>query len=194
MAFPKVLIIFNPAPDLLHPITMIYFTTLILTLLFAHIARAVPGCGDDSYSEEVYDTTYDTYDDGQVEDAFPGLSAHVKVTWDATYDNPHGNTLGVACSNGPHGLAAKYPHFKNFPGFPYLGGAFDTKWGSEHCGRCWKLVHKKTGDHIFITVIDASGPGTFNIAKHAFKKLNGGTVGAGTLEAVAHPVSPHPCP
>ncbi len=167
---------------------MIYFTTFILTLLFAHIARAAPGCGDDAYPEEVYDPTYD---DGQ--DAFPGLSADVKVTWDATYDNPHGKTIGVACSDGPYGLAAKYPYFKNFPTFPYLGGAFDTKWGSEHCGRCWKLVHKKTGEHIYFTVIDASGPGIVNIAKNAFIKLNGGSVGAGTLEAEAYPVSPYPC-
>jgi cerato-platanin len=170
---------------------MIYFTTFILTLLFAHIARAAPGCGDDAYPQEVYDPAYD---DGQVEDAFPGVDTTFKVTWDATYDNKYGNTNSVACSNGPYGLAAKYPQFKSFPGFPYLGGAFDTKWGSENCGRCWKLVDKKTREHIFITAIDASGPGTFNIGKHAFIKLNGGTVGAGTLEAEAHPVSPHPCP
>ncbi len=35
---------------------MIYLTTFILTLLFAHIARAVP---DDAYPQEVYDPTYD---------------------------------------------------------------------------------------------------------------------------------------
>ncbi|SRR5258707_67863 len=99
MPFPEVLIISNLAP-LLHPsscaITMIYFTTFILTLLFAHIARAAPGCGNDAYPQEVYDPIYD---DGQLEDAFPGVDATFKVTWDATYDNPNGNTNGTAGTN-----------------------------------------------------------------------------------------------
>ena len=40
---------------------MIYFTTLIFTLLLSHIARAVPACGDVASPED----QYDTYDDGQ---------------------------------------------------------------------------------------------------------------------------------
>ena len=104
---------------------MIYFTTLIFTLLLSHIARAMPACGDVASPEDVYDT----YDDELI-------LATYKVTWDATYDNPNGNTNGVACSNGPHGLAGAYPKFHNFPDFPYLGGAFDTKWGSANCRKC----------------------------------------------------------
>jgi Cerato-platanin len=157
---------------------MIYFTTLIFTLLLSHIARAVPACGDvappeDTYNEELVLASY-------------------KVTWDATYDNPDGNTNGVACSNGPNGLADHYPHFKNFPDFPYLGGAFDTKWGSSNCGKCWKLSDKKTGRWIHLTAIDAAGGG-FNIGKKAFIALNGGTVGEGTLEAEAISVPRHFC-
>jgi hypothetical protein len=156
---------------------MIYFTTFIFTLLLSHIARAAPGCGDVASPQELYDMEYlPTY----------------KVTWDATYDNPNGNTNSVACSNGPHGLASRYPHFKNFPDFPYLGGAFDVKWGSPNCGKCWKLFDKKTHRSIYIRAIDAAGTG-FNIGKHAFIALNGGTVGGGTLEAEAIPVPGHFC-
>ena len=160
---------------------MIYFTTYFFTLLLALIARAMPAC-DDAASEDVYDPTYDE----QL------VLANFKVTWDATYDNPNGNTDSVACSNGPYGLAGSYPHFKNFPGFPYLGGAFDTKWGSSNCGKCWKLTDRRTHRSIYITAIDAAGNG-FNIGKHAFIALNGGTIGAGTLEAEAVSVPRHFC-
>jgi hypothetical protein len=160
---------------------MIYFTTLIFTLLLSHIARAVPACGYDASPE-----VYDTYEDQQL------VLAEYKVTWDATYDNPNGNTDSVACSNGPHGLAGSYPNFKNFPDFPYLGGAFDTKWGSSNCGKCWKLTEKKTKRSIYFTAIDAAGGG-FNIGKNAFIALNGGTVGSGTLEAEAISVPSHFC-
>lgn len=158
---------------------MIYFTTVIFTLLLSHVARAVPACGDVAYFED----QYDAYGEAS--------AASYKVTWDATYDNPNGNTDTVACSNGPHGLAGKYPHFKNFPDFPYLGGAYDVKWGSDSCGKCWKLHNKKTGRSIYFTAIDASG--SFNIGKKAFIALNGGTVGAGTLEAEAQSVPGHFC-
>ena len=164
---------------------MIYFTTFYFTFLLALIARAMPACDD--FAEDVFDLTYDepTFDDELV-------LATYKVTWDATYDNPNGNTNSVACSNGPHGLAERYPHFKNFPHFPYLGGAFDTKFGSPNCGKCWKLTDKKTHRSIYVAAIDAAGTG-FNIGKRAFIALNGGTVGAGTLEAEAVSVPRHFC-
>jgi len=157
---------------------MIYFTTFIFTLLLSHIARAVPACGDVASPQELYDTE--------------PLLATYKVTWDATYDNPNGNTNTVACSNGPHGLAGKYPLFDDFPDFPYLGGAFDVKFGSPNCGKCWKLTVKKTGRFIYFTAIDAAGSG-FNIGKSAFIALNGGTVGSGTLDAEAISVAGHFC-
>ena len=156
---------------------MVYFTTFISTLLLAHIACAVPACGDAASPQELYHTTFD--DDPLV----------YKVTWDATYDNSNGDTDSVACSNGPYGLASSYPHFKNFPGFPYIGGAFDIKWGSPNCGKCWKLTETNTHRSIYITAIDSVAPGDgFNVGKHAFIALNGGTVGSGTLEAEAIPV------
>jgi len=151
---------------------MIYFTTFIFTLLLAHIARAAPACDDVASPKQLYDDT---------EQAF--LTTY-KVTWDATYDNPNGYTSNVACSDGPYGLDTTYPQFKNFPDFPNLGGAFDTKWGSPNCGNCWKLTDKQTGRRIYFTAIDATGVG-FNIGKKAFTALNGGTVGSGTLEAEA---------
>ena len=162
---------------------MIYFTTFIFTLLLTHIARAVPACDDVASPKELYDPTYN---DGQF-----GLPIY-KVTWDATYDNPNGNTNSVACSNGPHGLSGTYPLFEDFPDFPYLGGAFNTKWGSPNCGKCWKLTDTQTGRWIYLTAIDAAGTG-FNIGKHAFIELNGGTLGSGTLEAEAVPVPGHFC-
>src|SRR6266852_780625 len=145
---------------------MIYFTTFIFALFLSHIARAVPACGDVDSSQDMYDA----YGDEEL------VIVPHKVTWDATYDNGNGDTKSVACSNGPHGLASKYPHFKNFPDFPYLGGAFDTKFGSPNCGKCWKLTDKKTHRSIYFTAIDAAGDG-FNIGKKAFIALNGGTVG-----------------
>jgi hypothetical protein len=159
---------------------MIYFTSLIFTLLLAHIARAQPACDDVASSQVLYDDT---------EQSFFAIN---KVTWDATYDNPNGNTNSVACSNGPHGLAPQYPHFKNFPDFPYLGGAFNVQFGSPNCGKCWRLASTKTKHFIYITAIDHTGSG-FNIGKKAFIELNGGSVGSGTLEADAVSVPGHFC-
>jgi hypothetical protein len=161
---------------------MINFTSFVFTLLLVHVARAIPACGDVASPQGLYDM----YDDEQL------VFATNKVTWDATYDNPNGNTDSVACSNGPNGLAPRYPHFKSFPDFPYLGGAFDVKWGSPNCGGCWKLTNTKTHRTIYFTAIDAAGVG-FNIGKKAFIALNGGTVGAGTLEAEAVSVPRHFC-
>ena len=161
---------------------MIYFTTLIFTLLLSHIARAVPACFDVASPKD----QYDTYDDGQL------VLATYKVTWNAKYDDPNGSTNSVACSNGPHGLAGEYPHFKNFPDFPYLGGAYDTNHGSSNCGKCWKLTNTKTHRWIYFTSIDGAGSG-YSIGKRAYTELNGGTVGSGSMEAEAQSVPGHFC-
>jgi Cerato-platanin len=150
-----------------------YFTTFIFTLLLSHIARAVPACGDVASPQEVYEQ--------------PPLLATYKVTWDSTYDNPNGNTNGVACSN----LSSTYPQFQDFPDFPYLGGAFNVQFGSPNCGECWRLTEINTGRWIHFTAIDAAGG--FNIGKNAFIALNGGTVGEGTLEAEAIQVARFRC-
>ena len=159
---------------------MIYFTSFIFTLLLAHIARAVPACGDIASPEGVYNPTIDT------EQAV--IHATFKVTWDSIYCNPKGNTSSVACSN----LAGKYPYFGDFPSFPYLGGAFDIKFGSPNCGKCWKLINTKNRKSIYFTAIDSAESG-FNLGKCAFIELNGGTVGSGILEAEAIAVPRHFC-
>ncbi len=162
---------------------MIYFTTFIFTLLLSHIARAVPACDDAASPEDLYDLTNDDFQ-------LPLLTTY-KVTWDGTYNNPNGNTNGVACSDGPYGLASTYPQFHNFPNFPNLGGAFDTRHGSSNCGKCWRLSSTQTGRWIYLTAIDAAGTG-FNIAKDAFLAL-GGSMDTGSLEAYADPVPPSLC-
>ena len=158
---------------------MIYFTSFVFTLLLAHIARAVPACGDVLSSQKMYDTTY--------EDTEQLVVATYKVTWDATYDNAKGSTNSVACSN----LTPKYPHFNSFPDFPFLGGAHDVHFNSPNCAKCWKLTETKTHRFIYFTAIDASA--SFNIGKRAFTVLNGGTIGNGTLQAEATPVAGHFC-
>ncbi|KAF8488515.1 Cerato-platanin-domain-containing protein [Russula emetica] len=164
---------------------MIYFTTFIFTLLLSHIARAVPACGDAASPEDLYDPTYA---DGQ--HALPIVVYN--VTWSNRYDNKNGDTNKVACSTGPHGLAQRYPHFKDFPDFAYIGGAWNVKWGSQYCGSCWNLTNLKTYKTISVTIIDSAKTG-YNISKEAFEKLNGGKVGSGTLQAEAQQVSPHFC-
>ena len=161
---------------------MIYFTTLIFTLLLSHIARAGPACFDVASPED----QYDTYDDGQL------VLGTYKVSWNFKYDDPNGNTNSVACSNGPHGLAGEYPYFRNFPDFPYLGGSYDTNHGSSNCGKCWKLTNTKTRRWIYFTSIDGYGSG-YNIGKRAYTELNGGTAGSGSVEAEAQSVPGHFC-
>jgi len=99
---------------------MIYFTTFILTLLLSHITRATPACGDVASPEELYDPTY--------ADAQQTLPMAVSdVVWSNWYDDPNGDTSKVACSS----LARVYPHFGNIPHFPYIGGVFNIKRGSQ---------------------------------------------------------------
>ena len=160
---------------------MIYFTTLIFTLLLSHIARAVPACGDVASPEDQVE--YDAYGDELV-------LATYKVTWNSKYDDPNGSTDSVACSNGPHGLAPEYPYFRNFPDFPYLGGSYDTSHGSSNCGKCWKLSYK--GRSIYFTSIDSYGGG-YSIGRKAYIALYGGTGGPGSLDANAQSVPGHFC-
>ena len=149
---------------------MIYFTTFIFTLLLAHIARAVPACGDVASPEDMYDPMYDE------EQLILGLT---EVIWDNEYGNPNGSTKGVACSE----FAPRYPHFHDFPDFPYIGGAFDILGNnSPNCGRCWKLTDPKTHKFIYLLAIGKSKPGFgFVLSKQAFIALTGGPVAPPTL-------------
>jgi hypothetical protein len=167
---------------------MIYFTAFVLTLLLSHIARAMPTCGDVTSPEELYDPTY-----ADAQSALPIVV--YSVTWSSKYDNANGNTNNVSCSNGPHGLAPLYPHVRNFPGFPFIGGTFNIKWGSPNCGECWNLsysTHLGTHKSILFTAIDTATTG-FNISREAFIVLNGGKLGGGRLQAEAKLIPRHFC-
>ena len=164
---------------------MIYFTTFIFTLLLSHIARASPACGDAASPEELYDPTYS---DAQA-DQHPFPMTVYNVTWTTWYDNKNGDTKKTACPD----LAKRYPHFKNFPDYPYIGGAFNIKRGTQkNCGECWKLTHVKTHKWIYITAMDSAKSG-FNISEIAFNELNSGLLGAKSLQAEATPVNPRFC-
>jgi hypothetical protein len=123
---------------------MIYFTTFIFALLLAHIARAVPTCGNISSPEEMYDPMYEN------EELVPGLT--YKATWDTKYSQSDGDTKKGACPS----LAQEFPLFKNFPDFPFIGGA---KYFGPRCRACLKLTNKKTARFTYITAMDAPTTG-----------------------------------
>ena len=159
---------------------MIYFTTLIFTLLLSHIARAVPACGNVASPQNIYDA----YDDELV-------LVDTKVVLDTTgkYDNPNSKTSDTTCTN----LAVKYPQFKNFVGFSNIGGSPNIKPGNlAHCGWCWKLTNKKTGKSIYFTTVDSHAH-SFNLGTMAFRELSGGTE-TGPLDVDAVPIHSAPCP
>jgi hypothetical protein len=154
---------------------MMYFTTLIVTLLLSHIARAMPACGDVASPQDMYDI----YDNEQL------VLAPYRATLNQLFDNPDSNTNGVACSDGQNGLASRFPQFKYFNTFPFVGGAVDTRWNSTNCGKCWQLTNPKNGWWVYFTAIDASGG--FNIGQRTFAAL-GGSVAAGAMDVEAVPV------
>jgi hypothetical protein len=153
--------------------TMMYLTTLIFTLLFSHIARAMPACDDVASPQDMYDI----YDNEQL------VLAPYKATLNQTYDNPNGNTTRVACSDGKYGLASKYPQFKDFITFPHIGGAFDTRRNTHECGKCWQLMNWKNGRWIIFTAIADTGGG-FSIGQKSLIAL-GGSVAAGSFDVEA---------
>ena len=159
---------------------MIYFTTLIFTLLLSHIASAVPACGDDASPKDLYDTSYDDVQE-------PFFVEH-RVKYDSKYDHKHGDTSKVACA---HSLAHRFPHFKDIPHFPLIGAAFDIKKGAHNCGKCWRLHNKKDNKTIALTAIDSTEKG-FKVSKEAYEKLGGKVLpgGHGHLEVEAKHV-PH---
>jgi hypothetical protein len=159
---------------------MIYFTTFIFTLFFAHIAHAEAACGDVASPEDMYDLMYDN-EQLVLDDTF-------KVMWSDTYDNPNGSTGSVTCSN----LDDKYPTFEDFPDFPYLGASYDIKQNPSNCGKCWKLTNRKSGRFIYFTAIDGVNSG-FKISKHAFADLNVGIVDPPILYAYPVSVGPKFC-
>jgi hypothetical protein len=161
---------------------MIYFTTFILTLLLSHIARATPACGDVASPKELYDPTY-----ADAQAAQHVLPIRVfNVTWSSKYDNKSGDTSKLPCSK----LARRYPHYHDFPHFPYIGGAWNiNRTSSQYCGTCWNLTNLKAPKAVYVTVIDSASANYYNVSKEAYMKLSGGKLGSGTLQATAKQVS-----
>jgi hypothetical protein len=169
---------------------MIYFTAFILTLLLSHIARATPACDDAAAPEELYEPTFADAHAGQ--HALPIIVYN--VTWSSRYDHKNGDTNKVACNTGNHGLAKRYPHYKDFPHFPYIGGAWNVKHGSQYCGSCWNLTNLMNYKTISVTVIDSAKANHYNISKEAYTKLSGGSPGSGgSLKAEAKQVDGKYC-
>ena len=157
---------------------MIYFTTFIFTLLLAHIACAVPACGDGASRPSPEDVYNPTYDNEQL------ILTDCKLPWDPKYDNPKGDTKTLACSD----LASRYPRFGDFPSFPYIGAAFDIREpNSPNCGKCWKMTNMITHKTIFFTAVDSAKSG-FVLSQHAHDVLNSLNC---TIEAVS--VDPRFC-
>jgi len=122
----------------------------------------------------------------------PNIPSPLRATYDATFNNRAGSLNNVACSNGPNGLASRFPTFGDIPNIPFIGGAFDVVWNSPNCGGCWNITNPTTGVSIQITAIDTAGAG-FNIAQEAFEKLNGGQIGQGVVDVVASKVAASVC-
>lgn len=95
-----------------------------------------------------------------------------RASYDTVYDNASSSMNTVACSDGPHGLAKKYPTFSNLPTFPNIGGASAIAgWNSVNCGTCWNLTFE--GVSILVTAIDQTDDG-FNLAEEALNTLTDG--------------------
>jgi hypothetical protein len=142
---------------------MIYFTTFIFTLLLAHIARAVPACGDVASPEDMYDPTYDN-------DQRTLSACH--IPYDTKYDNPKGDTKTLTCKK----LAPKYPQFKDIPGFPYIGAASNVHQTPLGCDVCWNLTDTKSHKYIYFHAVDYSPKSPFVLSKHAYDALKSGIV------------------
>ena len=167
---------------------MIYFTTFIFTLLLAHAARAVPTCGNVTSPRDMYDSMYD---DEQL------VSTTLKATFDTTgkYDQRNTATSSTQCKN----LAQPYQTFKDFPYFPFIGGASDIIQGPSqaNCGKCWKLTNVKTHFSIFFTAIDAAAASTtgfeFVLSEHALLALSNERVVPYALDIKAEQTHPSHC-
>lgn len=127
--------------------------------------------------------------------AIPAFAqTQTRATFDNTYDNSAGSTLTVSCSNGPNGLAGRFPTFGSFPTFPNIGGAAAIAgFGSSNCGSCWNLTDPDTGVSILLTAIDHAANG-FNIAQEALDTLtNGNAVFDGSAPVNAVQVASSEC-
>ena len=164
---------------------MIFPTTFIVALFFAHIARAsaVPQACHDPTTHESSSTL-----DGQYNLAGPGPTT---VTFEAFY-NPvyeHGDELLdiTACPN----LAEEYPQFKDVPLFPDIGAAPDraSPSGKKECGALWKLTNIANNYTTYFTSIDQASVGFVLSPWTYYNKLGGSSVGH--IEVIAEFLHPH---
>jgi len=108
----------------------------------------------------------------------PAPNGTTTTSYDPVYDVKTTSTNKVACSDGSHGLAGKYPTFGSLPGFPLIGGVSQIAgWNSENCGTCWKLTFNGTSIHML--AIDHADAGrqkgdAVNLSKEAMDKLTNG--------------------
>jgi len=122
------------------------------------------------------------------------MTMQLPATYDNTFDNKQGSLNTVACSNGPNGLASRFPTFGNLPTYPNVGGAFAVSgWGSPNCGSCFSITYPETGKSITYTVIDTANPG-FNMAQAALDYLTDGkAVQLGKVEVNAQQLPASAC-
>ncbi|KAF8467142.1 Cerato-platanin-domain-containing protein [Russula ochroleuca] len=160
---------------------MIFPATFILTLFLTQIACALPqACGDHISPKSSTPNPHGLpYDNAQYTIVHQGPIIHDARVNDA-YDNPNTSTNTVACSNGPNGLAARFPKLGDFPTFPFIGGTFDIVWNSPNCGGCWKITNIGNNASIHMTAVDTSLG--FDLSEDAFKALNNGQIGQGVLQ------------
>lgn len=97
----------------------------------------------------------------------------------------------TSCSDGPNGLADKFPTQGDLPKFPYIGGVPAIGgWGSDQCGSCWKLTYE--GRSINVLGIDKADG--YNIAFAAMDDLTDGNAEfLGRVEATAEPAPASAC-
>ena len=100
------------------------------------------------------------------------VTAQFKVVYNPVYDNSSQTLNDVACSN----LITIFPTLGKVPGFPFIGGAPDTSYGSTNCGMCWKITNVESDLSIYFTSIDdtvATDPSLINLSLEAFLILDG---------------------
>ncbi|KAI5116030.1 hypothetical protein M0805_002085 [Coniferiporia weirii] len=115
-----------------------------------------------------------------------------RAGYDTTYDNASGSMDTVSCSDGPEGLASRYPTFGDVPTFPNIGGAAAIAgWGSASCGTCWRLTYQ--GASIVVVAIDHADDG-FNLSEEALNTLtDGNAVFDGAVQVTAEQVDASEC-
>ncbi|TCD67988.1 hypothetical protein EIP91_011657 [Steccherinum ochraceum] len=125
---------------------------------------------------------------------FVASAMSITVSYDNTYDNTSGSLLTVACSDGSHGLASRFPTFGDLPVYPNIGGASVVAgYNDANCGTCWQLTYSDTGRSINVLVVDHTEDG-FNLSQEAMDTLTDGqAVHLGRIDAQVQQVDASQC-